>query len=93
MMFVVKRNGGGWDESYSEALFVTTDEGYVKTYCEKANQVFQRIKLRYDDVFEELEDTNEGYTKRYQLLLKWWGKLHKFHDVLEHIYEPIEVRS
>ena len=71
MMYVVKRNGGGWDESYSRSLFVTTDKEFAKNYCKKANEVFQRIKLRYQEVYEELEENEDGMDEqRYKLLIK-----------------------
>ncbi len=90
-MFVIKRTGGSWDDFYTEALFVTESEELAKKYCQKANEVFKRIKDRFSEIDSELEDIDDTDVRR-NLLLEWWSKYHTLIDVNAYSYEEIEVR-
>ena len=90
-MFVIKRTGGSWDDFYTEALFVTESEEFAKKYCDKANEVFKRIKMRFYEIDSELEDLDDESVRR-NLLLQWWCKYHTLSDVNAYSYEEIEVR-
>jgi|LauGreDrversion4_2_1035121.scaffolds.fasta_scaffold33967_7 hypothetical protein len=90
-MFVIKRTGGSWDDFYTEALFVTESEELAKKYCQKANEVFKRIKDRFSEIDSELEDIDDTDVRR-NLLLEWWSKYHTLSDVNAYSYEEIEVR-
>lgn len=91
-MFVINRSGGSWDDSYTQSLFVTQSEDCAKEYCDKANKVFQKIKIRFSEIDNEL-DSIEDENPRRNLLLSWWCKYESLSDVNRHYYEPIEVRN
>lgn len=91
-LFIIKRSGGSFDDAYTDVLFVTYDENLAKKYCDKANDVFQRINLRYKEVYDELEKEDDLDDERHKLLIQWWCKLHNLGDVNKHFYEPIEIR-
>ena len=90
-MFVVKRTGGSWDDFYTESLFVTESEEFAKQYCQKANEVFKRIKDRFSEIDSEIDDIDDTDVRR-NLLLEWWSKYHTLSDVNAYSYEEIEVR-
>jgi hypothetical protein len=91
-MFVINRSGGSWDDSYTQSLFVTQAEEFAKEYCDKANKVFQKIKIRFSEIDSELDLIEDENPKR-NLLLSWWCKYESLSDVNRHYYEPIEVRN
>jgi len=91
-LYIVKREGGSWDDFYVKSLFVTTNKNTASKYCGKADEVFKRIKDRYNEVYEEMFEEEDMNSERYKLLMKWWCKLEKYHDVNKHYYESIEVR-
>ena len=91
-MYIVKREGGSWDDFYVKSLFVTTNKNTASKYCERADEVFKRIKDRYNEVYDEMFEEDDMNSERYKLLMKWWCKLEEYHDVNKHYYESIEVR-
>jgi hypothetical protein len=91
-MFVINRSGGRWDDSYTQSLFVTQSEEFAKEYCDKANKVFQKIKIRFSEIDSELDSIEDENPKR-NLLLSWWCKYESLSNVNRHYYEPIEVRN
>lgn len=91
-MFVVKRTGGSWDDFHTESLFVTASEEFAREYCNKANKVFDKIKKRFSEIDNELEDIDEESVRR-NLLLDWWCKYHTLSDVNNYSYETIEFRN
>ncbi len=91
-LYIVKREGGSWDDFYVKSLFVTTNKNTASKYCKKADEVFKRIKVRYNEVYDEMFEEEDMNSERYKLLMKWWCKLEKYHDVNKHYYESIEVR-
>ena len=63
----------------------------AKEYCDKANEFNKRIKERFSEIDNELEDIDDGDSRK-NLLLNWWCKYHTLSDVNSYSYETIEVR-
>lgn len=52
-MFIVKIQGGSWDDYYTSNMFVTFDEDKAKSYVEKYNRILEAYKDFYKKFTED----------------------------------------
>lgn len=88
-MYIVKYDGGGYDDYYISTLFVTTKKTTATKYVTKFNKILKKWKKHYEQY-----ETNEFGMKwlKDEHIDKHYDRWNSLREVTKCYWEEVEVR-
>ena len=87
-IYIVKYNGGSYDDAYEVDLFVTDKKIKATKYVKKFNKILNKWK----DEYKQYEESKYGYARLKDEYLQYFDRWYSLQNVSRCYCEEIEFR-
>lgn len=86
--YLVKYQGGSWDDYYNANVFVTLNEETAKKYIDKANKML----LKWKEYFKKFEDESGWFDDEKHSVDDWYMRWKQIKNISNFYFETITIK-